>query len=276
VELAVVVAFFVTWLARPVRDSEWWAAVNVRLLVWAVSLVLAAARRWTGFTVEVDEPAPLEPLSGPDPILVLARHGGIGDSFALVWLLAQRYKRRPRVVLKRLLLWDPMIDVALNRAGSCFLGGAPRDTLDEQIGRTASALRPGDALLLFPEGGNWTPRRRLRAIVHLFRLRRIKEAHAAELMEHVLPPRSGGVLACLKALPHVPVVMVAHTGLDRVTSPGAVWRSLPFTTPMSVRWWPPSTPPQGEQERVAWLTAEWAVIDEWIDLHRDGTDEPSN
>lgn len=124
VELAALVAFFVAWLTRPIHDREWWEAVNVRLLTSAVSLVLAAARRWTGLRIEIDGRAADGPFPHPEPVLVLARHGGIGDSFALVWVLAQRLKRRPRVVLKRQLLWDPMIDIALSRMGSCFLGDA--------------------------------------------------------------------------------------------------------------------------------------------------------
>ena len=51
-------------------------------------------------TVE-EPPGPLGP-AGLDggPLLVLARHAGPGDSFALVDLLLSRYGRRPRIVLK--------------------------------------------------------------------------------------------------------------------------------------------------------------------------------
>lgn len=270
VELAALVVYFGVWLVRPLRDPEWWVAVNVRLLDGAVGRVLAAAHRWTGWTLVLDQPAapPPGPFDDPRPVLVLARHGGIGDSFALVWLLAHHYRRRPRVVLKRLLLWDPMIDIALHRTDSCFLGIESDEALEDQVGRTARSLRPGDALLLFPEGGNWTPGRRRRAIFHLIRHRRIAEAQAAQLMEHVLPPRSGGVRACLAARPDGPIVVVAHTGLERVVSAGDLWRALPFGVPMRVRWWPSTDPPAGPEEQAAWLRTEWAVVDEWIDAQR--------
>lgn len=88
-------------------------------------------------------------------------------------------------------------------------------------------------------------------------------------MNHVLPPRTGGVLACLQARPEIPVVMVGHTGLDEITSARDVWHALPFTTPMSVRWWPASQIPEGTTERIAWLTTEWAVVDEWIDAQKE-------
>jgi predicted acylesterase/phospholipase RssA len=58
---------------------------------------------------------------GTDPVLVLARHGGPGDSFALVHLLLTRYHRGVRIVLKDILQIDPLIDLLLNRLGCCFL-----------------------------------------------------------------------------------------------------------------------------------------------------------
>jgi 1-acyl-sn-glycerol-3-phosphate acyltransferase len=258
------------WLIRPLRGPAWWERVNVRLLARGLGAILGAARRTVGFRVELDEPAGDHPFSDPDPLLVLARHGGIGDSFSLVWLLAARYHRRPRIVLKGLLIWEPLIDVALTRMGACFLPAAARrgESLETRVAAIASSLENGESLLLFPEGGNWTPRRRLTAIGRLWAARKPEAARAAALMQHVLPPRAGGVLACLEARPDLAVVVVAHTGLDRVTTPGELWSALPFTTPMAVRWWPAALPPYGEDERVAWLTTEWAVVDQWIDSRR--------
>lgn len=255
------------WVLRPLRGRDRTQPAEVAVVGWLLGRVLGAARRTVRFSVRLDEPAAPGPFGDPDPVLVLARHGGIGDSFALVWLLAERYRRRPRVVLKQVLQWDPLIDVALSRMGACFLppstAGAGR--LGDRVGELAEGLAPGEALLLFPEGGNWTPRRRLRAIGRLWAARRPAEARTAALLDHVLPPRAGGVLSCLETRPEIPVVIVAHTGLDKITSAGQLWRSVPFSRAMEVRWWPPAHPPYGEADRLAWLTAEWAVIDQWID-----------
>jgi hypothetical protein len=87
-------------------------------------------------------------------------------------------------------------------------------------------------------------------------------------MTNVLPPRFGGVLACLDARPELQVVIVAHAGLDRVTSMRQGFEALPFRTPMTVRMWPAAKVPDTDADRKAWLTTEWAVVDEWIDLHR--------
>ena len=84
-------------------------------------------------------------------------------------------------------------------------------------------------------------------------------------MEHVLPPKAGGVLASLDARPEIPVVVIAHTGLDRITSLRNLWRALPFEVPMRVRWWLAAPAPLGEDDRQRWLTTEWAVVDQWID-----------
>ena len=269
-ELGTLVALLCVWLARPFRSREWWDRVNVAVLAWVLGRILGAARRTVGFRVDLDEPSGAAPWSGPDPVVVMARHGGIGDSFVLVWLLAGRYRRRPRVVLKELLLWEPLIDVALTRAGACFLPPAARrpGALEDRVRALAADLVPGDALLIFPEGGNWTPHRRLRAIGRLWAARKPAAARAAALMDHVLPPRAGGVLACLEERPDLPVVVVAHTGLDKVTSAASLWAALPFERPMTLRWWPAAHPPYGEDDRLAWLTTEWAVVDQWIDAHQ--------
>jgi len=81
----------------------------------------------------------------------------------------------------------------------------------------------------------------------------------------VLPPRPGGVFACLDARPDLSVVVVAHAGLDRVVRVRQAWDQLPLTTPMTVRAWPTAEMPQARDERLAWLTLEWAVVDQWVD-----------
>lgn len=243
-----------------------------RLLVWALNIVLAAARRTLGFTVEI-EGRGVPALEGDDPVLVLARHGGPGDSFSLVYLLEAVYGRRVRIVAKDLLQLDPAIDLLLNRRGSCFVESPSRGAGNaERLAACTSQLGERDALLLFPEGENWTPRRRSRAIERLRARRRHRAATAAELMDNVLPPRPSGVAACLRAGPGINVVVAAHTGLDRIVSAAQLWRAIPFREPMTVRFWParPHPGPGAGEEAVAeWLTGEWAIVDQWIDSRRE-------
>ena len=203
---------------------------------------------------------------------MLARHGGPGDSFALVHLLLTRYHRSVRIVLKDILQLDPLIDILLHRLDCCFLASPSGDgaELCAKVAAMAATLAPREALLLFPEGANFTPHRRQRAISRLRRDHKAEPARAATLMTNVLPPRPGGVLACLDARPDLPVVVVAHAGLDRVVSVRQAWDELPITTPMTVRAWPTAPIPPGEDARLAWLTLEWAVVDEWVDAFHAG------
>jgi 1-acyl-sn-glycerol-3-phosphate acyltransferase len=278
VELAVMVAAGLLWLRHVVpgrRGAAWkrsWVSANQGLLAWALGRVLGAARRFMGFEVVVVETSDASGLAEPDPILVLARHGGPGDSFALVHLLLTRYHRSVRIVLKDILQLDPALDLLLNRLNCCFLASSSGDGRDatDRLAQMAGTLGPGDALLLFPEGANWTPDRRQRAIRHLWRHRKTHAARAATLMTNVLPPRPDGVFTCLDANPALGVVVVAHAGLDRIVRPRQAWDQLPLETPMTVRAWPTADVPKEPEDRLAWLTLEWAVVDEWVDAFHAG------
>jgi 1-acyl-sn-glycerol-3-phosphate acyltransferase len=258
------------WVA-PVGDADWdrW---HRELLARALGWLIGAARRCFGFSCVVSDRSHDTLLNEPDPVLVLARHGGPGDSFVLVHFLLTAYRRRVRVVLKQALQLDPAIDVLLNRLGCLFIGPSPGAAgIDaEHIGRVADDLGPGDALLLFPEGGNWTPARRHRVIDHFRRRQQFAAAREAELLEHVLPIRPAGVLACLRARPALRIVFVAHAGLDRIVHPGQAWHSVPLSDPMTIRIWPGSPVPRDPDMQLWWLTMEWAVVDEWIDGHHAG------
>lgn len=263
-ELVTLVLLFGAWLLRPLAGRQRAIRTDMSVTAWALGALLGAGRVLLGFRMEIEEPARLAPFDQGPPVLVLARHGGIGDSFAVAHLLIARYGCRLRVVLKQLLAWDPMLDVALTRMGAYWVPPSSGPARREKMQALAAATRPGEAILLFPEGGNWTPRRRISAMARLWRTGQRDAFKAAALMDHVLPPQPGGVFACLAARPDIRVVVMAHTGLDKITSFGDLWRALPFRSVMRLRWWPAAPPPRNEEERMKWLTAEWAVVDEWI------------
>ena len=282
VELAVATVAGLLWLRqlapgrRRAARLRWFVDANQNLLAWALGRVLTSARRCLGFDVVVVESSDTTALAGVDPVLVLARHGGPGDSFALVHLLLTRYGRNVRIVLKDILQLDPALDILLNRLNCCFLARPSGDSGDvtDRLAQMASGMGAGDALLLFPEGANWTPDRRRRAIRHLRRHHKTHAARAATLMTNVLPPRPDGVFTCLDANPGLDVVVVAHAGLDRMVRARQVWDGLPVTTPMTVRAWPTADVPKERDDRLAWLTLEWAVVDEWVDAFHAGAHQP--
>lgn len=202
-------------------------------------------------------------------MVVLSRHAGPGDSFLLVHTLMDRdHLRRPRIVLKDVLQHDPVIDVYLNRLPNHFV---PADrtggySSEEAIADLARDLGEEDALLIFPEGANFTTRRRTRAIDRLRQRGLLKAVRRAEEMRHVLPPRPAGVAAALAAAPHADVVFVAHTGLEHLSTPRDVWRGLPLDKTLHLRWWfvPAAEIPRDPAEQVDWLYRWWATIDDWV------------
>jgi 1-acyl-sn-glycerol-3-phosphate acyltransferase len=233
----------------------------LRILYRQACWVLEVSVQITGVT----------PSTAPHkPLIVLSRHAGPGDSFLLAHALINWYDREPRIILKDTLLWDPTIDVLLNRLPSRFLapGGGERAT--EQIGDLATGLDNNDALVIFPEGGNFTPERWQKAIDRLRRLGLHAMVRKAQRMTNVLAPRPGGVLAALDASPDAHVIWVAHTGVDHLRTVGDIWRELPMDKTIATHWWlvPPADIPAGDEARIEWLYMWWARIDGWISEHR--------
>jgi 1-acyl-sn-glycerol-3-phosphate acyltransferase len=270
-DLAMLLGSFALLLGAPLpsrRRPDEWRENHTALLRWALASLVVASHRTLGFELALQDRLPVR-LDQPPPVLVLARHAGPGDSFTLVHLIASYLDRCPRVVLKAALQWDPGLDVLLNRLSCCFLpsrSGAGEDRTD-RLAELAAGLSIGDALLLFPEGGNWTPNRHRRAVRRLWRAGRRRAARLAQANPHVLPPRPGGTLACLAARPDADVLVVAHTGLDTLVSPALMWQALPLRNrPMTVGWWqvPASELPGSDEARLQWLTDQWSQVDSWI------------
>ncbi|MFW3170829.1 lysophospholipid acyltransferase family protein [Geodermatophilus sp. CPCC 206100] len=202
-------------------------------------------------------------------MVVLSRHAGPGDSFLLVHTLMNRdHLRQPRIVLKDVLQLDPLIDVYLNRLPNHFVSAGVDGPA--AIGALARDLGEEDALLIFPEGANFTPRRRFRAIQRLRERGLVSAVRRAEALRHVLPPRPAGVTAALRAAPHADVVFVAHTGLEHLSTVRDVWRGLPMDKTLHLRWWflPADEVPRDEAELTDWLYQWWETIDDWITTTR--------
>jgi 1-acyl-sn-glycerol-3-phosphate acyltransferase len=262
-----------TWLwlfASPRGDARRRARyedAHYALLDRLLGVLWVVGRR--AFGVRVSPPEHSDPLP-EGPLLVFSRHAGPGDSFLLVYALLGVIRRRPRVVLKRTLTLDPLIDLALSRTPNCFVGHSAREReqATECIGQLSGSLGPDDALLIFPEGGNFTTARRSKLIERLRRKHDWRVLPAARSLEHVLPPQPSGVFAAIDdAVPGATVVFVAHTGLDEIESVAELWRAIPLENPLEVAWWtcPVDQVPRTQPEREAWLAAHWSRIDEWID-----------
>jgi 1-acyl-sn-glycerol-3-phosphate acyltransferase len=256
--------------------SEPYQDRHYAIMRWFLATLFDVATRAFRLRIEVEEPelTPQEARARlTRPVIVLSRHAGPGDSFLLVHHLLSRYWRRPRIVMKAALQYDPGLDVVINRLPNAFVSArrGADNAIIHAIERLASDLGPTGALVIFPEGGNFTPRRRLRAIRLLEERRLDEEASRARAMAHLLPPRPGGALAAIGAAPTADVIFVAHTGLEDVITLGDVWRSLPMEQVLKARWWrvPAAEVPRGDREaQVRWLYEWWERIDAWIGENR--------
>lgn len=277
-EVAGLAAAFVLWVASgfgwKIR-SEPFRRAHYRLLRVLLAIVDATAR--TVFRVDVQTDGEgWSPLDDGVPgseraMVVLSRHAGPGDSFLLVRTLLDRdHLRRPRIVLKDTLQLDPLVDVLLNRLPTTWVRAGAGDRAVTDIGALAAGMGDEDALLLFPEGGNFTSQRRTRAIEKLRSLGRHAHAERAERLRHVLPPRPGGVQAALAAAPDADVVFVAHTGLEHLSTPADLWHGLPMDEVLHLRWdfVPAAQVPRDPDDQVDWLYRHWAQVDAWIEQTR--------
>jgi len=253
--------------------TEPYQSRHYAIMEWYLGRLYRAAVSTLGLRIEVQEPdltTAEQAARLARPVIVLSRHAGPGDSLLLVHHLLTVYHRRPRIVMKAALQLDPGLDVVTNRVPNVFIypQRAGEKIYTEQIRRLAAGLGHDGALVIFPEGGNWTPGRWRRGIRRLERQGRADLAARARDMPHLLAPRPGGALAALAACPSADVIFVGHAGLDQLASVADVWRSLPMDHVVEARWWrvPAAGVPRtaDHDAQVRWLYDWWARIDAWI------------
>lgn len=282
VEVVALVAMFALWIGSgfgwKIR-MEAFQAAHYRLLGWMLRRVVASAK----FTFKISVVSEGEPPrtigeQRTRPILVLSRHAGPGDSLLLMDRLYNGFRRRPRIVLKEFLQWDPAIDVMLNRLPSAFVPTGTRagDAVIEAIEGMSSSMNVDDAFVIFPEGGNYTPSRHIRAIQKLHEIGRVDLAERARSLKNTLPPKPKGVMTALAAArAKTDVFFVGHAGLEAFVTSSDIWRGMPMDTKVASRvWYVPAEkiPPAERQE--AWLYDIWAEIDGWIGERLADTAEP--
>jgi 1-acyl-sn-glycerol-3-phosphate acyltransferase len=255
------------WVA-PARAAEW----SFRLQCWWARWLFGGARALFGLSLEVRGAE----AAAHGPVLLLMRHASVIDTLLPAVLVSSRTGLRLRYVLKRELLWDPCLDVIGQRLPNAFVrrgqGGSEREIA--RVRELARDLGPRDGVLLFPEGTRYTPRRRQQAIERLAGSAEPKVLERARALQHVLPPRLGGVLALLEGAPGADVVVCAHTGLESLRSLGDLWSGALVGRAIEVEIWrlPASGVPQRRSERIDWIYDQWERVDAWLEARaeRDG------
>jgi len=266
-EVAGLTLMFVLWIRSGLGarlSSPDIQEAHYRFMSWWLRGINRAAVRFFRLRIQIED----RPVPTPGPILVFSRHAGPGNSLMLVGTLMVAYRRHPRVVMLAKLQWEPLFDIMLNRLPNRFIEHDPdkRDRYVHAIADLATGLGSQDAYVLFPEGHDFTPRLRLKAIAHLFTGGREEHARKAEAMHHVLPPKTGGVVAAITAAPEADVVFVAHTVLEDVGPFKNLWSRIPLDGPVFARYWriPASEVPRDRNDLTEWLFDWWERIDRWV------------
>ena len=244
-----------------------------RLMADFLNAAYAAARRILDVEVVLD-PSSVTPAEIPrnKPVIVLSRHCGPGDTVLVAWLLAVEYRLRVRIVLKAVLRCEPVLDFAGKLGCLCFLsrGGRAR----RQIHDLAASLVGGQAMLLFPEGANFTWPRWRAAIAELRSTGRIREASRALRQSYTLPPRTGGAAAAVTGAPSANVLVLTHNGFcpDGRARP---WWQLPIHRQLLVRTaLVPAAQLPPPDRLTPWLERTWTQVDAWVAAHTDHSQGP--
>jgi 1-acyl-sn-glycerol-3-phosphate acyltransferase len=234
-----------------------------RLMLDFGNMAHDAVRRLLDVEIVLD-PASAAPEQIPDdtPLVVLSRHCGPGDSVLVAWLLMTEYRLQVRIVLKAALRIEPVLDFAGQLGCLCFVGRGGRAR--QQIGDLAASLAGGQALLLFPEGANFSVSRWRAAIAELRSTGRIRAAARALRQSHTLPPHAGGATAAVRGAPSANILVLTHTGFcpDGRSRP---WWHLPTHRQLLVHTelLSPAQRPQPDQIS-AWLERTWSKVDSWV------------
>jgi 1-acyl-sn-glycerol-3-phosphate acyltransferase len=231
-----------------------------QLQTWSVETLTRRAEKLLRLTVTIDETSLA--AAAPGPVIVLSRHVSIFDS-SLPGILCARAGLRPSGVIMAELLADPGFDLIYGRLGSVFI---PRD--DGTAARAAiSAMTAGadeqSAFIIYPEGRLFGPARLERIMERMRTDDPLRASRLADLT-HLLPPRPGGVLALLAALPEADVVLVDHEGLDAVPRLKHLATRIPADAEITVS---ATRIPRGEipinpAEQVLWLDQLWLALEQ--------------
>lgn len=277
-------------VARSVTSSKPWMAVRASSFLWvylagelwallalAVTAPLPRALKakatyalqesWTGWSLAAvvrlfDLRMEVEGADtvSPGPIIVICRHASLIDTLLPAQLISRPHGVALRYVLKKELLADPALDLAGNRLPNAFIsrsGGGSADVA--AIRKLGSGLSSKEGVLIYPEGTRFSKAK----------LERLLERAGGDAVSiafrSVLPPRPAGTLALLESS-DADVIVMAHHGLESLSSVADAWSGELVGSTISVRLWRigRESIPSDREGRLEWLLEVWRELDDWV------------
>lgn len=200
------------------------------------------------------------------PFLLFVRHSSTADALVAAVAVANPFKILLKYVLKRELLWDPCLDVVGRRLPNVFVdrSGERGKAEVEAVAALAEGLGERQAVLIYPEGTRFSPKKKEASVARLEQEGRTELARIAQGYQYVLPPRLGGPLKLLERAPGLDVVFLEQTGFEGAVSLADFWRGafIGRTIELRLRRVAASTVP--EEQRDIWLFEQWRETDRWI------------
>lgn len=257
------VCLWIAFLGRTSRSSVSFVQANSRFQAIWVQAIFSSARALFGMRLSVEGSAPPR---GHRPLLVFLRHASTVDTGLPIVLLSYPLRYQLRYVLKRELLFDPCVDIVGQRIPNRFVrrGDRSGDEVERVLGLYQD-LTPNDAVIIFPEGTRFSPRKREELLTQLRKRGPSPALDLAESLQHTLSPLRKGALALLEKNPGCDLVLIAHRGLERATSFAAFTQGTLVGANLEVRisHLPFDSLPEQPAAQEALLAQLWREVDDF-------------
>ena len=233
----------------------------LRLQQWWATAILGAASRLLELDIEIED----ADAALPGPVILLMRHASILDTLLPSVYVQGPTQWRVRYILKQELLFDPCLDIVGNALPNYFVDRTGDRNREFEGIRALVKDLGDDGVLIYPEGTRFSAEKLVRA------RKRVREqapelAGAVDALTHVLPPRPGGVLTLLDALPDVDCAILAHRGLEGLQKVKDVFSGSVIGSRVRGKVWRVrrSNIPATDEERIRWLYEQWSLVDAFV------------